>query len=126
MERIEGFCSEADWKRAYGEINEFEAYLQDSGTLLVKFWIQISKDEQLKRFRARERTPEKQWKLTDEDWRNREKWPLYETAVNDMLRYTSPKTAPWHVLSGNNKYFARIQALRIVNETIEARLKEKG
>lgn len=126
VERIEGFCSEADWKRAYGEINEFEAYLQDSGTLLVKFWIQISKDEQLKRFRARERTPEKQWKLTDEDWRNREKWPLYETAVNDMLRYTSPKTAPWHVLSGNNKYFARIQALRIVNETIEARLKEKG
>ena len=93
---------------------------------MVKFWIHISKDEQLKRFRARERTPEKQWKITAEDWRNREKWALYETAVNDMLRYTSTETAPWHILAGNDKYFARIQALRIVNEAIEARLKEKG
>ena len=126
VERIEGFCSEADWRRAYGEINDFEAYLQQSGALLVKFWIHISKEEQLKRFRARERTPEKQWKITEEDWRNREKWPRYETAVNDMFRYTSTENAPWHVLAGNDKYFARIQALRIVNETIEARLKEKG
>ena len=126
VERIEGFCSEADWKRAYGEINDFESYLAASGTLVVKFWIHISKDEQLKRFRARERTPEKQWKITAEDWRNREKWALYETAVNDMLRYTSTETAPWHILAGNDKYFARIQALRIVNEAIEARLKEKG
>ncbi len=126
VERIEGFCSEADWRRAYGEINDFEAYLQQSGALLVKFWIHISKEEQLKRFRARERTPEKQWKITAEDWRNREKWPRYETAVNDMFRYTSTENAPWHVLAGNDKYFARIQALRIVNETIEARLKEKG
>ena len=126
VERIEGFCSEADWRRAYGEINVFEAYLQQSGALLVKFWIHISKEEQLKRFRARERTPEKQWKITAEDWRNREKWPRYETAVNDMFRYTSTENALWHVLAGNDKYFARIQALRIVNETIEARLKEKG
>ena len=92
----------------------------------MKFWIHISKEEQLKRFRARERTPEKQWKITAEDWRNREKWPRYETAVNDMFRYTATENAPWHVLAGNDKYFARIQALRIVNEAIEARLKEKG
>jgi len=122
VERIEGFCETADWQRAYREINDFECGLWQWGAVIVKFWIHISNEEQLRRFEARERIPEKQWKITEEDWRNREKWPEYESAVDEMLRNTSTDFAPWHILSGNDKYYARVQALRAVNEAIEKRL----
>ncbi|MCR5338206.1 MAG: polyphosphate:AMP phosphotransferase [Lachnospiraceae bacterium] len=124
VERLEGFCSENDWQRAYTEINEFEKELDDWGAVIVKFWVQIDKDTQLARFTDRQNTPEKQWKITDEDWRNREKWDLYETAVNEMLQKTSTQFAPWHVLESNDKHYARLKALRTVIEAIEKRLKE--
>ena len=124
VERIEGFCSPADWQRAYGEINDFERQLYDWGAAILKFWIHIDNDEQLRRFNDRQNTPSKQWKITDEDWRNREKWPAYEEAVNDMFRYTSTDFAPWHIIEGNDKYYARVKTLKIINDTIEARLNE--
>ena len=122
VERIEGFCTPSDWHRAYQEINEFEQGLTDWGAVVVKFWLQIDKDEQLKRFTARQETPEKQWKITDEDWRNREKWPQYEEAVNDMIRYTSTDFAPWHIIESQDKKYGRIQALEILISAIEERL----
>jgi polyphosphate kinase 2 (PPK2 family) len=112
VERLEGFCTEEEWKRAYREINEFERQLVDFGTILAKFWIQISKEEQLERFEARSETPYKAWKLTDEDWRNREKWDLYEEAISDMILKTSTLTAPWTIVEGNCKWYARVKALR--------------
>jgi polyphosphate kinase 2 (PPK2 family) len=112
VERLEGFCTEEEWKRAYREINEFERQLVDFGTILAKFWIQISKEEQLRRFEGRKETPYKAWKLTDEDWRNREKWDMYEEAINDMLLKTSTLTAPWTIVEGNCKWYARVKALR--------------
>ena len=124
VERLEGFCSTADWQRAYGEINDFERQLYDWGAVIIKFWIHISNEEQLARFTARQEDPAKQWKITAEDWRNREKWPQYEVAVNDMIKYTSTDFAPWHIIAGNDKLFARIQALKIINEAIEERLKK--
>jgi polyphosphate kinase 2 (PPK2 family) len=111
VERIEGFCSEADWKRAYREINQFERQMVDFGTILFKFWINISKDEQLRRFQDRANDKLRQWKLTDEDWRNREKWDQYEGAINEMLMKTSTRTAPWVVVEGNDKRYARIKVL---------------
>jgi len=122
VERLEGFCSEAEWKRAYREINEFERQLVDFGTILVKFWIQISKDEQLRRFQARQETPYKAWKLTDEDWRNRAKWDLYAEAVSDMLLKTSTLTAPWTIIEGNCKWYARVKALRTLVEVLTEEL----
>ncbi len=119
VERVEGFCSEADWKRAYDEINQFERQLTDFGAVLVKFWLQIDAAEQLRRFQERQNTPYKQWKITDEDWRNREKRPLYEPAVDEMLRRTSTPHAPWTILEANCKYYARIKALRTVAEALE-------
>ncbi|MCR5789330.1 MAG: polyphosphate:AMP phosphotransferase [Lachnospiraceae bacterium] len=119
VERLEGFCSENDWKRAYNEINEFEKELRDWGAVIIKFWVQIDKDTQLKRFTDRQNTPEKQWKITDEDWRNREKWDAYETAVDEMIQKTSTEFAPWHILESNDKKYARIKALRIVVEELE-------
>jgi len=119
VERIEGFCSEDDWKRAYGEINEFEKELTDWGAVVLKFWIHIDPETQLERFTLRQNTPEKQWKITDEDWRNREKWPQYEEAVEEMLQKTSTAYAPWHIISSVDKKYARIQALRIVTDTLE-------
>ena len=119
VERLEGFCSENEWQRAYNEINEFEKELSDWGAVIIKFWVQIDKDTQLARFEERRNTPEKQWKITDEDWRNREKWDLYETAVNEMLKKTNTTYAPWHVLESNDKKYARIKALKIVNDAIE-------
>ncbi|MBR4578778.1 MAG: polyphosphate:AMP phosphotransferase [Oscillospiraceae bacterium] len=119
VERIEGFCSENDWKRAYGEINEFEKELTDYGTVVLKFWINIDPQTQLERFTARQNTPEKQWKITDEDWRNREKWPLYEEAVEEMLRKTSTTYAPWYIIDSVDKRYARIQTLKIVTDVLE-------
>lgn len=122
VERLEGFCSENDWKRAYNEINEFEKELSDWGAVVIKFWIQIDKDTQLARFTERQNTPEKRWKITDEDWRNREKWDQYEDAVNEMLARTSTENAPWYIIQSNNKYYARIQAIEIVMSEIEKKL----
>ena len=124
VERLEGFCTPADWQRAYGEMNDFERQLYDWGAIIIKFWINITNDEQLARFKARQADPAKQWKITDEDWRNREKWDQYEVAVNDMIRYTSTDFAPWHIIAGNDKYYARIQALQIINDMIGERLKQ--
>ena len=112
VERIEGFCTEEEWKRAYREINHFERQLADFGTILFKFYIHIGKDEQLRRFEAREQTAYKAWKLTDEDWRNREKWDQYTEAVNEMLLRTSTLTAPWTVVEGNCKWHARVKVLK--------------
>lgn len=122
VERIEGFCTSEEWHRAYTEINEFERELYDWGAVLIKFWIHIDKDEQLHRFQDRQNTPEKQWKITDEDWRNREKWDAYETAVDDMLKYTSTDYAPWNIIESQDKKFARIKALMTVISAIEDRL----
>ncbi len=119
VERLEGFCSEKEWKRAYNEINEFERQLTDWGAVLLKFWIHIDQDTQLARFNERQNTPEKQWKITEEDWRNREKWPQYETAVDEMLQKTSTENAPWFIIESNDKHYARIKALRIIVEALE-------
>ena len=119
VERLEGFCSENDWKRAYNEINEFEKELSDWGAVIIKFWVQIDKDTQLQRFTDRQNNPEKQWKITDEDWRNREKWDLYEEAVDEMLQKTSTTYAPWHILESVDKKFARIKALKIIIDELE-------
>ena len=123
VERLEGFCSEADWKRAYGEINEFERQLTDFGTLIFKFWMHISKDEQLRRFRERERTNYKSWKITDEDWRNRGKWEDYEMAAEEMLLKTSTPNAPWTLVEANDKLYGRIKVLRTVAERLRQALK---
>lgn len=125
VERIEGFCTTEEWKRAYKEINDMEKDLYDAGAIVIKFWMHIDKDEQERRFRERQENPEKQWKITDEDWRNREKWDQYEDAVNEMLMRTSTDYAPWVVVEGNDKYYARVKVLRTVVEAIEARLKEE-
>lgn len=119
VERLEGFCSENDWQRAYNEMNEFEKELSEWGAVILKFWVQIDKDTQLARFEERQRIPEKQWKITEEDWRNREKWDAYETAVNEMIKKTSTVYAPWHILESVDKKYARIKALRIIVEELE-------
>ena len=119
VERLEGFCSENDWRRAYNEINEFEKELHDWGAVIIKFWVQIDKDTQLARFTDRQNTPEKQWKITEEDWRNRDKWDAYEGAVNEMIQKTSTTYAPWHILESVDKKYARIKALRIVIAELE-------
>ncbi len=119
VERLEGFCSEKDWKRAYNEINEFERMLTDWGAVVLKFWIHIDPDVQLARFTERENTPEKQWKITEEDWRNREKWDDYEIVVNEMLQKTSTKNAPWYIIESNDKKYARIRTLKIIIKALE-------
>ena len=124
VERLEGFCSENDWQRAYNEMNEFEKELVDWNAVVIKFWVQIDKDTQLARFTERQNTPEKQWKITDEDWRNREKWDAYEVAIDEMLQKTNTAFAPWHVLESNDKKYARIKALKIVIKAIEKKLSE--
>ena len=122
VERVEGFCSEADWKRAYQEINEMEENFHHFGAIVIKFWLQIDPQEQLSRFRARENNPSKRWKLNDEDWRNREKWPQYEEAVEEMVRRTHTDHAPWTLVESNCKRHARIKALDTVIAAIEDRL----
>ncbi len=122
VERAEGFASEAEWRRAYNEINDFEHQLVDRGILLLKFWLHISKDEQLERFRARENSPYKHWKLTDEDWRNREAWDTYESLAQDVMQYTSTTEAPWVIVEANNKHQARLKVLKSVITHLEQRL----
>ncbi len=122
VERLEGFCSENDWQRAYYEMNEFEQELHNWGAVILKFWVQIDKDTQLERFTERQNTPSKQWKITDEDWRNREKWDLYEQAVDEMLQKTSTTYAPWNILESVDKKYARIKALKIVIDALEKAL----
>ncbi len=122
VERIEGFCSEDEWKRAYREINEFERQLADHGMILAKFWIHISQEEQLRRFENRRVTAYKSWKLTEEDWRNRNRWDQYNQAVEDMLLRTSTLTAPWTIVEGNDKWFARVKALRTLVEVLSKAL----
>ena len=119
VERVEGFAAEAEWSRAYDEINAFEASLVRSGMPVAKFWLQIDQAEQARRFEERARSPLKQYKFTDDDVRNREKWPQYEAAVTEMLEKTSTKRAPWHVIAANDKRYARIQVLRTVLELLE-------
>ena len=123
VERVEALCAEADWRRAYGEINAFESDLAEAGTVICKFWLQIGKDEQLARFRARQKTPFKRFKLTPEDWRNRRRWSAYEGAVADMVERTSTEFAPWTLVEANDKRFARIKVLRAVVERLEAALR---
>ena len=125
VERIEGFCTKEEWQRAYKEINDMEKDLCDAGAVVIKFWMHIDKDEQERRFRERQENPEKQWKITDEDWRNREKWDQYEDAVNEMLLRTSTDYAPWVVVEGNSKYYARVKVIETVVKAIEAKIKEK-
>ena len=119
VERLEGFCTEKDWKRAFNEMNEFERQLTDWGAVVIKFWIHIDQDTQLARFTDRQNTPEKQWKLTEEDWRNREKWPQYEEAIDEMLQKTSTENAPWFIIESNDKKYARIKTLKIVIKALE-------
>lgn len=125
VERIEGFCTKSEWRRAYREINDMERTLTREGVLVLKFWMQIDKEEQARRFKARQENPDKQWKITDEDWRNREKWDLYERAVEEMLVKTSTPSAPWIIVEGNDKYYARIKVLETVVEAIRRRLSEE-
>ena len=122
VERVEGFASEPEWRRAYDEINQFERQLADFGTVIVKFWLHIDPDEQLRRFHDRQQTPHKQWKITDDDWRNREKWTQYEAAVAEMLQRTTTAYAPWTILEANCKLHARIKSLRTVAAALEQAL----
>jgi AMP-polyphosphate phosphotransferase len=123
VERIEGFAEENEWRRAYQEINEFEAQLSNAGYVLVKFWMHISPEEQFKRFEERKDNPFKLYKLTEEDWRNRDKWNLYAVAVNQAIARTDTPFAPWTVVAGNNKYYARVKVIETAIEAIKAQLK---
>ena len=122
VERVEKFCSELDWMRAYHEINDFEEQLTESGAIVAKFWLAITSAEQLRRFKARQKTPYKRFKITAEDWRNREKWPQYERPVNDMIERTATDHAPWNVIASDDKHFSRIETLEWLCERIEAAL----
>ncbi len=126
VERIEGFCTEDEWQRAYKEINQMEEHLYNAGAVVLKFWMHIDKDEQERRFNERMANPEKQWKITDEDWRNREKWDQYEDAVNEMIIRTSTTYAPWIIVEGNSKYYARVKVLETVVKALEEKLGIKG
>jgi len=126
VERVEGFTPEPVWRRSYGEIRNFEEGLAAEGMVIVKFWMQISKDEQLKRFEAREKNPIKQWKLTEEDWRNRERWSEYEQAVEEMIEETDREFAPWVVIPAESKRYARIAVVEEVNARIESGMKRWG
>jgi len=126
VERVEGFATEPEWRRAYSEINEFEEQLVENGAILLKFWLQVSDEEQLRRFQDREDTPYKRYKITDEDWRNREKWPEYKAAVNEMVARTSTEDAPWTLVEGDDKPYARVKVLRTVCDAMRTALKNKN
>ncbi|MBK1633147.1 polyphosphate:AMP phosphotransferase [Thiohalocapsa halophila] len=125
VERVEGFATEAEWRRAYSEINEFEEQLVENGAILMKFWLQVSDEEQLRRFKDREDTPYKRYKITEEDWRNREKWSEYKAAINEMVARTSTEYAPWTLVEGDDKYFARVKVLQTVCDGMREALKKK-
>jgi len=122
VERVEGFCTPADWQRAYSEINDFEHELVDAGTIVVKFWLQISQEEQLRRFKEREQIAFKRFKITEEDWRNREKWDAYQLAICDMVERTSTGDVPWTLVESNDKNYARVKILRTLCESLEQAL----
>jgi polyphosphate:AMP phosphotransferase len=122
VERIEGFCAEADWRRAYAEINDFEEQLTRNGTVVAKFWLQISKDEQYRRFKEREKIRFKQFKITPEDWRNRSRWDAYQIAAADMIERTSTAQSPWTLVESNDKLWARVKILKTLCKSIRARL----
>ncbi|MDH6086437.1 polyphosphate:AMP phosphotransferase [Umezakia ovalisporum] len=126
VERVEGFASETEWRRAYREINEFEAQLTTAGYVLVKFWLHISPEEQLHRFTERQNNLFKQYKLTDEDWRNRQNWNYYDVAINQAIQRTTTPSAPWTIVAANDKYYARVKVIKTVVETIEAQLKSRN
>ena len=119
VERVEGFCTPYDWERAYGEINDFEEEMTGHGIVVCKFWLAISKQEQLKRFKDREATSFKTFKITDEDWRNRKKWDAYSDAVCDMVARTSTGRATWTMVEANDKYFARLKVLKTIAVALE-------
>ena len=125
VERVEGFCAEADWLRAYTEINDFEHELAKAGAIVIKFWLQISREEQLKRFKEREKIEFKRFKITEEDWRNRKKWDAYHRAICDMVDRTSTGNAPWTLVEANDKNYARVKIMKTVCERLEAALKKK-
>ena len=124
VERAEGFATATEGRRAYNEINDFEHQVVDHGILLLKFWLHIDEDEQLVRFQKREKSPYKHWKLTDEDWRNRELWESYEQFGQDVVQYTSTKKAPWILVEGNNKAHARLKVLKTLIDHLSARLED--
>jgi AMP-polyphosphate phosphotransferase len=126
VERVEGFATEAQWRRAYEEIRDHERMLTAEGMVLVKFWLHISPEEQLKRFEKRAADPLKAWKLTDEDWRNREKRPAYEAAVEDMLAETSTGFAPWTLVEAESKRYARVKVVETVVAAIEDGMRRHG
>jgi AMP-polyphosphate phosphotransferase len=126
VERVEGFAEPEEWSRAYGEIDDFERTLADEGTIIVKLWMHISPEQQLKRFEARAKDPLKSWKLTGEDWRNREKRPQYVEAVEEMLERTDKPCAPWRVIEAESKRFARVETMRVVSEEIERGMRRVG
>jgi Uncharacterized conserved protein len=123
VERVEGFATEAEWKRAYREIVDFERQLTDDGAILVKLYLHITKDEQLVRFKRREADPYKHWKISDEDWRNRKKWNDHNRAAEDMFAKTSTENAPWTIIPGNFKWFARVRAVKTVLDAVDDALK---
>ncbi|MCG8436379.1 MAG: polyphosphate:AMP phosphotransferase, partial [Gammaproteobacteria bacterium] len=122
VERVEGFAAEPEWRRAYFEINDFEEQLAEAGIVVMKYWLHIDRDEQYRRFKEREQTPYKRHKLTEEDWRNREKWHAYEQAVNEMVARTSTEIAPWNLIPANDKYYARIQVVEKLCAAMRNRL----
>lgn len=126
VERVEGFATEEQWRRAYDEIKSFERTLCDEGMVLIKFWMHISPEEQLRRFHARERSDLKRWKLTEEDWRNRHKWLAYEDAVNEMLERTDTSYAPWTVVEAEDKRYARVKVLQTVTDRMARALLDHG
>src|SRR5580704_7955599 len=123
VERVEGLAPEADWMRAYREIVDFEESIARAGVLVVKIWLALSKEEQLARFRAREKTPFKRFKITPDDWRNRKKWSAYERAVCDMVDRTSTDVAPWHLIEANDKKWGRVRVLQTIGDSIENALR---
>ena len=122
VERVEGFCSAEEWKRAFREINEFEAQQRSFGMVICKFWLHITQEEQLRRFKSRERDPFRSYKLTEEDWRNRAKWNEYWLAVEEMLERSSTAAAPWTVVEANDKLHARVKVVKTIVRAIEERL----
>ncbi|SOD92913.1 polyphosphate kinase 2 family protein [Blastococcus haudaquaticus] len=126
VERVEGFATDEAWQRAYAEIVDLESTLAAEGTIVVKFWMHLSPEEQLRRFESRRDDPYKAWKLTEEDWRNREKRPAYEAAVEDMLERTDHPAGPWHVIAGDDKRWARVAVVRAVCDAIESALHARG